>query len=198
MAAGLLLMVLAALCGSACRRSEEAFLRFDAGEGWQLFFPAYLEPGVAPDSGSYYFENRRKKHYLLLRVNPWDALRMRYPAADLTEYYDYHAEKLVLRLESPDAPGPDTLWVHGMQCMKGHIRGQFKGEELYCHLALYRGERNLYQVIYWMPEEEALRYEARADSIFRSLQELPAPDGAAGFVRRGRPPGASGLTSAGS
>lgn len=191
-------MALAVLTSVGCQDSKEAFLPFRAAEGWQLWRPAYLEAGAAPDSGSYYFENRRKKHYLLLRVNAWDALRMRYPSADLTEYYDYHAEKLVARLESPDAPGPDTLWVHGMQCMKGHIRGQFKGEDLYCHLALYRGERNLYQVIFWMPEEEALRCEADADSLFRSLQELPASAGPAGFVRRGRPAEALRLTSAGS
>lgn len=137
---------------SACSLIPLRYSTIELEGGYQMVIPDYMDPMISlNEQANIQYGNPYKEMFLIVQYQSWDDLTGRYPDYVLEDYYDFHAENLLLSLQEPEAPGPDSVQIGTCWALDGHIQGMFKGDEIYYRLVVIHAVEGLYQLLAWTP-----------------------------------------------
>ncbi|MEZ4852150.1 MAG: hypothetical protein R3B93_26790 [Bacteroidia bacterium] len=157
----------------SCADGETKFGTKVIASQFAVTLPDYLSPVKnLNDDAPLQMGNNIQEIYLIARFNDWKDLRKKHADWEIEDYYDFHIENLLLEVQEPTAPGPDSVAINGLNALVGYYEGKLKEDEIYCKLVMLESEKTLYQLLIWTKKGNLPLYEADMDKIIRSFKEV--------------------------
>lgn len=161
------------LGGYSCSLIPIKYLTTPLDEGYQLTLPDYLEQteGLV-DQATLQYGNPYKEMFLICHFQTWEDLNRRFPGQELEGFYDYHLENLLLSLQEPQAPGPDSIQIGEMfWALDGQLEGLYKGDNIHYRLVVVEVPEGLIQLLIWTPVLNLAEAKPDIDRIIQSIRK---------------------------
>lgn len=109
--------------------------------------------------------------FVIVRKDFRQFLEESQPDFVLEDFLDLSIERLIQDIVEPQVPDHYADTIHGLPAHIAQVEGKFKADRLTYRLALIQGETFVYQVLVWIPTDQAEGYQAFMDRIIGSFQE---------------------------
>lgn len=108
--------------------------------------------------------------FLIVRKDLRQMLEESQPDFVLEDFLDLSIERLIKDLVEPKVPDHFADSIHGLPAHIAQVEGKFKADQLTYRLALIQGEAYIYQVLVWIPSDQAEIYQPFMDRIIESFK----------------------------